>query len=138
MRTILVLAALSTALAGCAMSPEQVAVQKREQAKEFASTLDNRVPTKTEDCINSSLVTGPQIIGNDTIIYRESGRRLWVSKIEACPALRPLTTLIVEQYGTQLCRHDRFRVLEPGATIPSAYCTFGTFTAYDRPDAKGG
>ena len=95
--------------------------------------LAGRVAGKPVNCIDTGIVgNGPIIVDNKTILYQR-GRRTWkTSPIGACPALRPLTTLIVIQYGSQLCRNDRFRVLEPGVSIPSAVCRFDAFTPYDR------
>ncbi|WNO53252.1 hypothetical protein [Stakelama saccharophila] len=130
-------AIVAACLAGCAATPEQVAEQKAQTQREFAQTIGNRKPVRTEDCINPSLIEGPQIVGDKYVVYRESGRRYWVSEIDHCPALAPLNSLIVELHGSQLCRNDQFRVLEPGASIPSAYCRFNRFTAYERPDTAG-
>ena len=44
-----------------------------------------------------------------------------------------MSTMIVDVYGGQLCRNDRFRLVEPGLSIPSAYCRFSGFTPYDKP-----
>ena len=74
---------------------------------------------------------GPDVVDQHTILYRR-GATVYRSTIEGCPALRPLTTLVVDRYGTQLCRNDRFRVLEPNGIIPSAYCRFGTFVPYTK------
>lgn len=49
------------------------------------------------------------------------------------PVAGPLTTVIVEMRGSQLCRNDQFRVLTPGTSIPSGYCRLGKFTPYTRP-----
>ncbi|MCH7863407.1 MAG: hypothetical protein IH998_17535, partial [Proteobacteria bacterium] len=58
---------------------------------------------------------------------------LWRNDLaSSCPGLRPYPTLIVEVHGSQLCRNDRFRVLDPGSSIPGAYCMFGKFTPYEK------
>ncbi len=78
-------------------------------------------------------MNGPESFGDRTIVYRQSGRRIWVSKLrEGCPWLRGDRTLIVESFGTQVCQNDQFRVLPRGSLIASGSCFFGTFTPYDR------
>lgn len=95
--------------------------------------LAGRVAGPPSECVSLSRIHGPDIVDAQTIIYRETGKRLWVvHPIGACPALRPLNTLIVDVYNGQLCRNDRFRVLEPGLSIPSGYCRFDRFTPYDK------
>ena len=89
-----------------------------------------------QDCIDPTTAGGPDVVDQKTILYRRNSRTLYRATIEACPALRPMNTLIVEMWGSRLCRNDRFRVLEPGAAIPSAYCRFGAFTPYTKLKAR--
>jgi hypothetical protein len=121
------------ALAGCAASPQMQASQQARSEREIARALDGRLAGAPVDCISDRGMQGPQVIDANTILYRESGRRIWRNDLEAaCPALSPTTTMIVEIHGAQLCRNDRFRVVEPGTSIPSAYCRLGRFTPYMR------
>lgn len=95
--------------------------------------LAGRVAGKPVDCISLSLNATPEIVDERTILYRQGGRRMWrTGPVGACPSLRPLNTLIVENYGGRICRNDRFRVLIPSTTIPSGYCRFAAFTPYER------
>ena len=90
---------------------------------EVAKALAGRVPGQAEKCISLSAVQGPQIVDEHTILYRQSGKRVWrTGPVGACPSLRPLETLVVEVWGGQLCRNDRFRVVTPGMSIPSGSC----------------
>ncbi|WP_238940694.1 hypothetical protein [Sphingomonas beigongshangi] len=97
--------------------------------------LAGRVAGKPQQCIDLGMSDGPTIVDSHTILYRAgAGRRVWqTGPVGDCPWLRPLTTLIVHAYsGSQLCANDRFQVLEPGVSIPSANCRFTPFTPYDR------
>ena len=99
--------------------------------------LAGRVAGPPRECVDLQRLQGPAVEDAGTIVYHESGRRLWVTHaIGPCPALRPITTLIVDVYGAQLCRNDRFRVLEPNANIPSGICRFDRFTPYDKVDSS--
>lgn len=121
------------ALAGCAASSEMQASEQAAGQKDLAAALGDRVPGTPRDCIPTSDSDGPQIIDSRTILYKPVGRTLWRNDLaSACPGLRPYTTLIVEVHGSQICRNDRFRVLEPGTRIPGAFCMFGQFTPYER------
>lgn len=131
MRSLGLLAIL--ALAGCTASAEMQASQQAEAQKDLAQALGDRVPGTPRDCISTSDSDSPQIIDDHTILYKPVGRTVWRNDLGAsCPGLRPYTTLIVEVHGSQLCRNDRFRVLEPGTSIPSAFCVFGKFTPYEK------
>ncbi|SFO08107.1 hypothetical protein [Sphingomonas sp. OK281] len=84
-------------------------------------------------CVNLQLLNGPEIVDAQTILYRQSGKRIWkTGPVGECPSLRPLDTLIVEVYGGQLCRNDRFRTVSAGMSIPSGSCRFRDFTPYDK------
>ena len=96
--------------------------------------LAGRVAGAPVGCIDIARVQGPTIIDATTILYRQSGKRTWrTGPVGSCPQLRPFATMIVDVYGGQLCRNDRFRLVEPGLSIPSAYCRFSDFTPYDKP-----
>ena len=95
--------------------------------------LAGRTPGKPTQCISPDVSSGPVITDNGQIIYRRTERRIWVSTpLDGCPSLRPLTTLVVERYG-QICRGDRFRVIDPPLRIPGPFCRFGPFVPWDKP-----
>jgi hypothetical protein len=97
--------------------------------------LAGRIAGPPVACIDLARVQGTTILDDKTILYRQSGKRVWRAvPIGSCEALRPPATIIVDVYGGQLCRNDRFRLLSYGMTIPSSYCRFGNFTPYDKPD----
>ncbi|MET4896144.1 hypothetical protein RN629_03095 [Sphingomonadaceae bacterium jetA1] len=93
-----------------------------------------RVAGPPVQCVGTSAAqSGPSIADNGTIVIDAGGRRIWRAQVRGmCPGLQPFNTLIVERWGSQLCRNDRFRVLEPGLSIPSAWCFFDGFVPYDR------
>ena len=96
--------------------------------------LAGRIAGKPVDCIDVQFTQGPDIVDAHTILYRQTGRRIWrTGPIGTCPELEPVSTLIVEMYGAQLCRNDRFRVRRPGDLIAGPVCRFGAFTPYDKP-----
>ena len=96
--------------------------------------LAGRIAGAPVHCIGIGLVQGPTILDATTILYRQSGKRVWrTGPVGPCPQLRPLSTIIVDIYGGQLCRNDRFRLIEPGLSIPSPSCRFTDFTPYDKP-----
>ncbi len=101
---------------------------------DLARALAGRIAGRPVDCVNTQGTTGPQIIDDHTILYRESGRRIWRNDLpDACPSLRPMTTIVTRVYGGQTCRNDTFRTLDSGSSIPSGLCRLGSFTPYDKP-----
>ena len=130
MRTAWIMGAL--ALAGCTASSEFGSARQAEASATLARELDGRVAGAPVNCIGNSASTRPMIIDSHTILYRDGGRVYRNDVVGSCPRLTPYNTMIVEVQGGQLCRNDRFRVLEPGTTIPGPYCRLGQFTPYER------
>lgn len=121
---------MSLGLAACAVPSDRMSGGDRA---DLVEALDGLVAGEPQNCMTSGRIGGPDIIGGDAILYRESAGRIWLAKTEgACPWLRPDTVLIVEVTGSQLCRNDRFQVVDRGGGIPSGYCRFGSFTPYRR------
>ena len=99
--------------------------------------LAGRIAGTPVRCIGIGLVQGPTILDATTILYRQSGKRVWrTGPVGPCPQLRPLSTIIVDIYGGQLCRNDRFRLIEPGLSIPSPPAASPTSPPTTNPDAR--
>jgi len=129
MRQVFMLAAL--ALAGCTGSAALQASREAEAQRDLNDALKGRVAGKPQNCLPSpSSVNGPQIVDARTILYRD-GRRVWRNDLEGyCPSLDRYDILVVKLHGSQICKNDLFRPIDPGSRIPGAYCRFGQFTPY--------
>lgn len=128
-----IIATGAIALAGCAQNATYQAQRDAQARRELADALGDRVPGTPQDCISPGITDGPQIIDDRTLLYRQGTRLYRNDLVSTCPSLAPMTTVIVEMRGSQLCRNDQFRVLTPGTSIPSGYCRLGKFTPYTRP-----
>lgn len=124
MRKTLLIGLAATLVAGGALAHDS------DAQRDLAEALAGHVPGKTSQCIDPKFASGPQVIGHDTLLYRQGGTIWKANVIGPCPALDDDVTVITDIYGGQLCRNDKFRVLEPNATIPSAYCRLGSFQQY--------
>lgn len=117
-------------LAGCTSSSELKASREATAARDLADALEGRVPGKPQNCISSTGLNGPQIIDSSTILYRE-GRRVWRNDLpSSCPSLDRFSVIIAELHGSQICRNDLFRAVDPGSRIPGPHCRFGQFVPY--------
>lgn len=122
----------AVALAGCAANPEVVADRQARAERDLAEAIKGRVPGAPVECISSLSLNGPQIIGDDTLVYRDLSR-LWVNKLDApCPGLSGDPVIVIEMHGSQLCRLDRFRAVDRVGGIPSGSCMLGKFTPYTK------
>jgi hypothetical protein len=107
-------------------------IEEREKAA-LERELAGRAAGESRSCVSSAPGQYLEAVSNDTFVYRV-GRTIWVNRPQSeCRGMRPLTTLIIETYGSQYCRGDRVRPLEPGTTIAGPYCVLGDWTPYRRP-----
>jgi hypothetical protein len=117
----------SLALVGCAAG--QGATQESEA---FARDLATRTAGEPRNCIPATAGQGLTIVDRRTVIA-DRGGTIWVNRLEAdCPGMRPLGTLVVQTQGSQYCRGDQVRAIEPGLTIPGPICILREFTPYRR------
>ena len=92
-----------------------------------------RVAGPPAQCVDTSTTLSGPVIADTDIITINAGKRIWRAKVRGqCAQIQPFNTLIVDRWGSQLCRNDRFRVVQQGMSIPSQWCFFDGFVSYDR------
>jgi hypothetical protein len=117
-------------LAGCSSLP----IDTTRADRALAQAVAGRTAGTPQRCVDRTNVGGPQIVDDHTLIYNQSGRRLWINTLPAaCPSLRRDSLLIVQAFGTQMCQNDQFQARQPTDIISGPICRFGTFTPYDKP-----
>lgn len=128
MRALMLISVAAVTVAGCTQPP----APNRNAA--FAQELAGRVAGTPQDCVGTMQAQNLQVVDGQTLAY-DQGRTIWVNRLAAaCPALEPLNTVIVEpKMGSEYCRGDHIRGLEPGAIIPGPTCFLGEWTPYRRP-----
>jgi hypothetical protein len=116
-------------VAGCAAT---TADGDSRENRELAAELAELTPGTPQACVPTRPGRSMQIIDRRTIVYRDFNT-VYVNRLDAdCPGLRPHNTLVVEVHGSQYCRGDRVRAIEPGSTIPGPLCVLRDFTPYRR------
>jgi len=128
MRALMLISVAAVAASGCTrpVAPNQDAA--------FAHELAGRVAGAPQGCVGTMQGQNLRVIDGQTLAY-DQGATIWVNKLGAsCPAIEPLNMVIVEpQMGSQYCRGDHIRGLEPGGIIPGPTCFLGEWTPYRRP-----
>src|SRR4051794_315068 len=85
---------------------------------------------KPQSCISIRLNERLSPLDEYTLVYR-SGHTLWVNRLDGpCRGLDPVNIVIIERNGTQVCRGDHLRVVEPPLTVPGPICILGDFVPY--------
>lgn len=119
MRTV----ALLLMLVGCA------AVDESGQ-EDLARELADRPAGAAQNCVSANQSQSLQAVDRSTVVLRTSDA-IWVNRLRAnCPALRPMSTIIVEGFAGQYCRGDRFRAVEAGSSSPGPTCVLAEFVPY--------
>lgn len=130
-------------LAAVAMGSATFAVEhpapQPAPSPDLVKAIEGRSAGPAERCIDGDRQFGLEVVDARHIVYRQTGRRLWVNTLpEACLSRNSNDILVFDnQYGTQLCEFDRFRTVSRNGGIPGGYCRLGRFTPYDKPDRKG-
>lgn len=129
------LAAGALVLSGCVASSEIQESRQAKAAAKLAKALEGRVAGKTQNCVSNYGLTGPEIIDQRTMLYRD-GSRVWLAELpEECPGMTDDDFLVVRLHGSQICRNDQFFAQRRGTNFPGPSCRFGTFTPYTKPKA---
>ncbi|RDE07090.1 hypothetical protein [Sphingomonas aracearum] len=97
--------------------------------------LAGLTPGQPVNCIPATNVLSPEILGPTSILYRQSQNRTWqVAPQRTCSPLNVRSRLVVRPSRDRyLCSGDKFYVFTRDSHLPSATCSFGAFTPYERP-----
>ena len=97
---------------------------------DLAHQLAGYVAEAPKTCISSYQAENLRIIDNKTLAYG-SGRIIYVNKLpQTCHSMNQLNILQVNAEGSQYCRGDRIRWIEPTTNIPGPWCVLGEWTPY--------
>jgi hypothetical protein len=100
----------------------------------FAQETAGRVAGPAQTCVSTFPQQNLRILDPQTVAYGW-GNTVYINHLSGpCPALSQYNTIIVEgSIGSQYCRGDRVRGLEPGAIIAGPSCNLNDWVAYRRP-----
>lgn len=129
MRASIGILAVFALTAGCAAGDGPTT---RAAQGELAQALAGRTPGEARHCVPILSARALRVIDAQTLLY-DAGDTIWVNRLEGrCPGLRASDPLIVEPTGSQYCRGDRIRSLDPVSRIPGPICILSDFVPYRR------
>jgi hypothetical protein len=137
LRTGLAFALISSiALAGCAYGDADTAPApiRDKEARILEKELKGKVAEEPRNCISNTHNVDAIRISDDTLLYRESRRTVYVNKLRSsCPGLtRGDDIMVVETLSGQLCRGDIIRLVDRVSGIPGPMCSLGEFVPYRK------
>ena len=126
-------ALLAVVIAAATMASARDVPADADTERALATALAGRVAGKPQDCVEQSRLQGPEEIGARDLLYRQSGKRVWRNTLpQSCGAAHGDDVMVVETFGAQLCRGDRFQRVNRNSGLPSSFCHLGAFTPYDK------
>lgn len=137
LRTGLAFALVSSlALAGCAYGDADTAPApiRDKEAKILERELKGKVAGEPRNCISNSRSMDSIRISDDTLLYRESSRLVYVNTLRSpCPGLRRDDDILVTQsLSGQLCRGDIIKLVDRISGMPGPMCSLGEFVPYRK------
>lgn len=117
----------------CTPNPELEAKQAAKADAALSKQLNGLVRVGTDSCIPGGVSS--TIIDDRHIVWREGVRgKAWVTTFDVpCSGMREGDALIIERFGSQLCRMDTVQPFTPGSSIPGPRCALGDFARYEKP-----
>jgi hypothetical protein len=122
-RSLIPMFAVALALSGCTRPAEPAGAA-------LARELAGHVAGQPQLCVSRFGNQNLRAIDARTLAYG-SGRTIYVNHLPGdCPGLSVYNTIIAETQGSEYCRGDRVRGLEPGGIIPGPTCNLGDWIPY--------
>lgn len=119
-------------LSSCAAAPQPGRSAQAES--HFQQLLAGKVAGRSAACLPSYRARDMVVIDDQTIAFRDGGRRVWVTNLSnSCNNLGSgHYALVTRNFSSNLCRGDIAEVadLSTGMTVGS--CVLGDFTPYER------
>ena len=94
--------------------------------------LAGRTAGAPQRCIHVNQMEALRLAGSQTALYG-AGRTVWVNHFGSnCAGMDRSYTLIIEPIGSQYCRGDLVRSIEPVSRVPGPACVLADFVPYTR------
>jgi hypothetical protein len=98
------------------------------------SELDGRVAGAAQRCVPIERDLAMRVDERDhgTLLYGY-GRKIWANHLPPGCSFSPSDTLVVQPIGSDYCRGDFVRTVDPVSHFPGASCILGDFVPYTLP-----
>ena len=126
-------------LAACAPVDSTPQPLTDKQSMVLSKQLAGKVAGEPQNCINDFNNTNLVRVSDDILIYRVSSRLVYENRLRySCPGLaRDNDIIVTEQFGSQRCKGDIFRLVDRTSGIQGPTCSLGEFVPY-RTDKNAG
>jgi hypothetical protein len=120
-------------LAGATLAAATLSCAPPPQAQpEVIPELAGRTAGTPRTCVSINSISSLRIVDAHTLLYG-SGSTLWVNHpATECRGATSMDVLVTHPTGSQYCRGDIVRSVDPVSRIPGASCVLGDFVPYRR------
>ena len=118
----------SMALAAKSDAPDPAAVKG---AAQLAKLLDGRTAGKPQSCIPAYDSNDLQVIDRTAIVYK-TGKTVYVARADDPRSLDNDNILIINRFGSQLCRQDVIRTVDRISGFTNGAIFLGDFVPYTK------
>ena len=119
-------ASLAIVLAACAISASSSMAGRK-------SELANRVAGAPQRCVPTERGFGLRVDESDRhVLLYGYGRNIWANNLGPDCSFHPSDTLVVERLGSDYCRGDFVRSVDPTSPIQTKSCRLNDFVPYTK------
>jgi hypothetical protein len=98
----------------------------------LAAMLEGRTAGEPRSCISASVDSRLKIIDRTAVVY-DAGRTIYVARPENPQSLDTQDVLIINRFGSQLCKQDVIRTADRTLGFTTGIVFLGDFVPYTRP-----
>ncbi len=96
--------------------------------------IAGRVAGPPQRCIPTQQTEGLRRRKSHDAWSPATGKTVWVNRVQhQCSGFSQWDVLVMEPIGSQYCRGDLVRSVDPVSRIPGAACQLGDFVPYTKP-----
>lgn len=122
-------------VASCSTAVEPP-MRSADAQNQYQRLIAGKIAGPPVNCLPSSRTNDMTVIDESTVVFRQSGSRLYVAHMQGeCSNLgQPPFALLTKQMGTaSLCHGDIAQVIDTHNGMTVGSCVFGSFTPYNGP-----
>jgi hypothetical protein len=134
MRNIIALAACAALASTAVAAPPAPRVNAKGEAR-LAKIVDGWTAGTPVNCVMLGNVRDTEIIDGTAIVYKTSGKRLYVNRPSGSSSLRSDDILVTRTFGSQLCSIDSVRLIDRLSRFPRGFVSLGKFVPYTKGPA---
>jgi len=124
---------LGTIVASCTTAPPPQEARSAQGEQELQQLLAGKVAQRPVNCLPHYSANDMRVIDDETIAYRDSGRRTYVTHMNGvCSNLAAgHSALVTRLVGSpDVCRGDIAHVVDTATGMTIGSCSYGDFTPY--------